>query len=221
LAIGASNKGTGWKWKRKPGRCEEFLNRVRINRKYWLVAGLGCLLAVSGLLVIKRRYGMTRYPTPTSGSYTAVFAWDGALRNFAVVNDTTGKEEENIDVLRIIRGEAQGNIRIIVARMGLQRATGNLPCHVVGIKEFYRISCEHPLELDADEYDPDAKAPLMVAARAGDVGKIEQSIRAGASVNARDQHGVTVLMRSSYLNDATILKYLIKAGADLNVQDYP
>lgn len=184
----------------------------------WLIAATSCLcvLAVSVFLWI--RLGSARYPSPDSNSYTAIFSWDGTLRSITITNDKTGKEERNKEIRAMIISEARKTLPKFIADMGLRRAIGKLPCGLEGAKELYRITCGLG-ERDAEEYDPDAKTPLMVAARNGDESKIEELIHSGADVNARDQHGITALMHSATLEDTKVLKRLISAGASLNTQE--
>jgi hypothetical protein len=110
------------------GNCEELVYLVPTSTKYLFTGCFILLLVISGFFVLRRRYEITHYPNPNSRNFTVAFSWNGGLRNIAVVNDSTGKEEENIDLARTIKAEARKNIPIIVARMGLQRATGNFPC---------------------------------------------------------------------------------------------
>ncbi|WFR61143.1 ankyrin repeat domain-containing protein [Paenibacillus amylolyticus] len=48
---------------------------------------------------------------------------------------------------------------------------------------------------------------------------IQKWIQAGANINARDQNGQTAAMIATYNNDLISAKALIKAGADVNIQD--
>jgi uncharacterized protein len=60
---------------------------------------------------------------------------------------------------------------------------------------------------------------LHAAAAGGRAGEIEDLVRAGADLNARDSNGRTPLMVAAFRRDDAAAKALIEAGADLNALD--
>jgi ankyrin repeat protein len=60
---------------------------------------------------------------------------------------------------------------------------------------------------------------LIAAARRGDLGVVEELIRAGASVQARDGDGRTALLVATEADRIPVARALIAAGADVNAKD--
>lgn len=60
---------------------------------------------------------------------------------------------------------------------------------------------------------------LLSAAEVGDVAKVEQLLRSGAPVNARDNRKRTPLMIAVQRGDAVLAHMLVDAGANINAQD--
>jgi ankyrin repeat protein len=54
------------------------------------------------------------------------------------------------------------------------------------------------------------------AARAGHVARLEELLRRGADVNARDRHGQTAVMLAAHAGHSAAVELLARAGADLN-----
>src|SRR5271165_6218672 len=60
------------------------------------------------------------------------------------------------------------------------------------------------------------ETPLALAAKAGDVAKLQCLVRAGADIRFRNSKGYTVLMCTAPYPFPEVIRYLIDAGADLN-----
>jgi uncharacterized protein len=69
------------------------------------------------------------------------------------------------------------------------------------------------------ESSADADGELIVAARAGDVGRVRSLLERDAAVDARDASGATALVAAAYGNHVDVAGSLIEAGADVNVKD--
>jgi uncharacterized protein len=69
------------------------------------------------------------------------------------------------------------------------------------------------------ESSADADGELIVAARAGDVGRVRSLLERDADVDARDASGATALVAAAYSNHVDVARSLIEAGADVNVKD--
>ena len=69
------------------------------------------------------------------------------------------------------------------------------------------------------ESSADVDGELIVAARAGDVGRVRSLLERDAAVDARDASGVTALVAAAYGNNVDVARSLIEAGADVNVKD--
>ena len=70
--------------------------------------------------------------------------------------------------------------------------------------------------LFAHAADGDITAELLEAAKVGETVKVEQLIKQGADVNARNKNGTTALMDAAIEGHAETLKILIDASADVN-----
>jgi uncharacterized protein len=69
------------------------------------------------------------------------------------------------------------------------------------------------------ESSVDADGELIVAARAGDAGRVRSLLGRDADVDARDASGATALVAAAYGNHLDVARSLIEAGADVNVED--
>lgn len=67
--------------------------------------------------------------------------------------------------------------------------------------------------------DASSGAALIAAAEEGDLGRVQQLLERGASVQARDRDGRTALVAASYGNHVEVARVLIAAGADVNAKD--
>ena len=54
------------------------------------------------------------------------------------------------------------------------------------------------------------------AIRTGDVSQLDALVRAGADIDARDEHGQTGLMIAARDGHAPVVRWLVEHGADLN-----
>ncbi|MBO9666695.1 MAG: ankyrin repeat domain-containing protein [Bdellovibrio sp.] len=63
------------------------------------------------------------------------------------------------------------------------------------------------------------EAPLLQAARAGDMGRIAREILAGANLEEKNHRGYTALMLAVYNGNYDAALLLIEAGADVNSSD--
>lgn len=61
---------------------------------------------------------------------------------------------------------------------------------------------------------------LHAAAASGNVGDIDQLVKEGANVNARDGNGRTPMMVAAFRQDDAAVRALIEAGANLNALDH-
>jgi ankyrin repeat protein len=68
----------------------------------------------------------------------------------------------------------------------------------------------------AAEQDLSVNARLLLAARNGDAAGVDRALKAGASPNARNRLGETVLVIALKKNDLTMATTMIDAGADVN-----
>ena len=66
---------------------------------------------------------------------------------------------------------------------------------------------------------PAVDGELIVAARAGDLGRVRSLLERRADVHAHDANGATALVAASYGNHVDVARALIEAGADVNVED--
>jgi len=187
-------------------------------RRYTLFTMSVVLLAATGGLVSwALKSQAPRYPD--SPTYTIAFTWDGSMKRLAVQNDRTRSPERNQALLRAITAEAEKSIPRVAEQMGLGRVEGELSCNVIGIEGLYRFTCAPSSELGSDEFDPDAKAPLMVAARSGNAKQVRDLLKSNSNADARDQHGTTALMLSFRTENTQVLEQLIAAGAAVNARD--
>lgn len=63
-------------------------------------------------------------------------------------------------------------------------------------------------------------ADIFTVAGSGTVAQVQQAIKAGADVNARNDNGSTPLMYAAMLNtNDEVLERLIEAGADISAED--
>ena len=62
-------------------------------------------------------------------------------------------------------------------------------------------------------------APLLAAARAGDVAALRRLLDAGAPVDARDARGRTALLVATHADQVEAARLLIARGADVNARD--
>ena len=53
----------------------------------------------------------------------------------------------------------------------------------------------------------------------GNVGEVEEAIKEGANINAKDNYGATALMEAANEGNTAIVKLLLKHGADVNAED--
>ena len=60
---------------------------------------------------------------------------------------------------------------------------------------------------------------LIAAAKAGELGRVEDLLERGASVRARDADGRTALTAASFENHVGVARRLMAAGADVNAKD--
>jgi ankyrin repeat protein len=61
--------------------------------------------------------------------------------------------------------------------------------------------------------------PLLRAAEAGDLARVQDLLAAGADCDARDADGATVLMHAAHAGHLEVVRALIDAGADVNATD--
>jgi ankyrin repeat protein len=59
---------------------------------------------------------------------------------------------------------------------------------------------------------------ILWAAKAGDLGKVEAALSAGASVNAQDADGLTPLMMAAIYGHANVAGLLLDRAANLNAR---
>jgi ankyrin repeat protein len=62
-----------------------------------------------------------------------------------------------------------------------------------------------------------ATRELWRAAESGDVNEVAQILSRGVGVNARNEHGMTALMRAARHGDAAVVRELLEHGADPNI----
>ena len=67
--------------------------------------------------------------------------------------------------------------------------------------------------------DSTLDAQLIDAARAGELGTVEELLDQDASVDARDSSDATALVAAAYGNHVEVARRLIDAGADVNAKD--
>jgi ankyrin repeat protein len=93
----------------------------------------------------------------------------------------------------------------LLAAVGLAVATTILAVGPEGMQRLYE--------------GPSGVERLHVAASTCDGGAVEQAIRDGVEVDARDSIGVTPLMDAARTGNARLAKRLIELGADVNAAD--
>jgi len=71
------------------------------------------------------------------------------------------------------------------------------------------------LAVPTQAQDPDGTTPLHWAAHNNDLARVQQLIKAGADVNARNDYGATPMSEAAVTGNAALLEALIKAGADV------
>ncbi|MBM7517732.1 ankyrin repeat domain-containing protein [Nocardioides nitrophenolicus] len=72
---------------------------------------------------------------------------------------------------------------------------------------------------NAAEQPPDANAALLRAARAGDADAVALALRAGADLEARDEHDRTALLLASTYDHVAVAEVLVAMGADPDALD--
>ena len=60
---------------------------------------------------------------------------------------------------------------------------------------------------------------LLVAASRGDLQGVQQALRSGAFIDARDEAGRTALMRAAGQGHTAVVHYLLRMGADAALSD--
>src|SRR5215510_7453577 len=68
----------------------------------------------------------------------------------------------------------------------------------------------------AKENPPDATQELWRVAETDDTGEVEPILANGADINARNDHGVTALMRAASRGRSKMVRALLEHGADPN-----
>lgn len=197
------------------------MNTVQVGRrrKSGLVAAVLIAVILSfGYFAVRLR--PTRLPYSGSMTYQVLFTWDSGIKSLTVINDKTGQEEKNNELRWMIATEAKKTLPSVIEHLGLRRAQGPLYCRLAGTKDLYSAVCDALDKELTEQYDPDARKPLLIAAKQGDLAAIKELIDSGADLNTTDQHGRTALMRAVQLDDTMVLKTIVAAGADLNAQDF-
>jgi len=64
-----------------------------------------------------------------------------------------------------------------------------------------------------------ASSPLHMAAKTGEMGRIEEALKSGADINARDEHGKTALHYAAENGHNQTTRLLLTKGADANIRD--
>lgn len=78
-----------------------------------------------------------------------------------------------------------------------------------------RLACGAP----ALHAAPDAPAELIAAVKGGDAARVETLLAAGASPDARDEKGITVLALAAARGNVDLVKILMRHGADVHAKD--
>jgi uncharacterized protein len=63
-------------------------------------------------------------------------------------------------------------------------------------------------------------APLILAARQGQIDVLDYLLQCGTDLNVVDQYGNNALWAACFSESATCIEHLIQAGIDLNVQNH-
>src|SRR6185503_12966738 len=66
-------------------------------------------------------------------------------------------------------------------------------------------------------FDDSASARFLVAARASDLPAVKRALADGGSINSRNRIGETALLSAIKRNDGDMARFLVDAGADVNV----
>lgn len=66
---------------------------------------------------------------------------------------------------------------------------------------------------------PDVNAELLAAARKGNAAQVKTLLESGASVNAKNNYGVTPLFFASWNGHAEVVRLLLAKGAEASVSD--
>ncbi len=61
---------------------------------------------------------------------------------------------------------------------------------------------------------------IDLAARSGQVGRVEEILKTGYNINSKNEKGHSILMLAAYNGHYNLVQFLISQGADINSMDY-
>lgn len=114
---------------------------------------------------------------------------------------------------RLILIQSRPWISSYLKRQGWNSASGGAGVHVFRGILVLGVSDDGSIIKDPSE------TPLMKAAKEGDTGVVENFIKAGVDMNAKDQRGWTALIHAAIAGQAGTAEALLKSGADPNIKD--
>jgi len=194
------------------------------------------LLLIIGIFLICAVFVVRRWSTlhrrgcepSTVRHYIVSFGWDNGLQRIQVVDQRAGKPEPDPKLRGVAMREATNIASQIIDRTRLEKTEGRFHLSLQGCEQPFLVSWSDPYVSDLGEF--------MAAATAWDLQTIQEILRRGMNVNAREigtgrtaliwaatdaVKGVdqAILTKLSRRPDDRTVEFLLEAGADPNAKD--